>query len=86
MIFCDVPIPRKGSGINNNTYHFFGAESDVEMVDYVNRKLMHGRHRIWADVQSRIRIYILSSDLSNCKYDDFIAILDIVKRYITYNS
>lgn len=53
----------------------------METEEYINRKLSHGRHRIWADVQSRIRTYILSCDLSVFKYDDFITVLDIVKRY-----
>ncbi|CAK8673996.1 unnamed protein product [Clavelina lepadiformis] len=55
---------------------------EVETEEYINRKLSHGRHRIWADVQSRIRTYILSCDLSVFKYDDFITVLDIVKRFI----
>lgn len=53
---------------------------DHEVVEYVNRKLQHGHHRVWSDVQSRIRTYILSSDLSYFSYDEFIVILDIVKR------
>ena len=56
--------------------------TDAELLDFVNRKLAHGRHRIWADVQSRVKTYILSTDLSSFQYDDFISILDIVKRLV----
>jgi len=52
------------------------------MADYVNRKLTHGHFRVWSDVQSRIRTYILSCDLSQFQYDDFITVLDIVKRSV----
>nr|CAB3228148.1 coiled-coil domain-containing protein 132 [Phallusia mammillata] len=58
------------------------GDIDREVVEYVNRKLQHGHHRVWSDVQSRIRTYILSSDLSFFSYDEFIVILDIVKRFI----
>ena len=64
-----------------NKAFFYLVVTDSELIEYVNRKLAHGRQRVWADVQSRVRTFILSSDLSNFKYDDFITVLDIVKRY-----
>ena len=49
---------------------------------YVRQKLEHGRSRIWGDVQQKVRVYLLSTDLSYFKYDEFIQVLDIVNRYI----
>uniref|UniRef100_H2YKG0 Syndetin C-terminal domain-containing protein n=1 Tax=Ciona savignyi TaxID=51511 RepID=H2YKG0_CIOSA len=53
-----------------------------DVKSYVDGKLAHGRHRVWSDVQSRIKTFILSSELQGFKYDDFIMILDVVKRFI----
>nr|XP_009859546.1 syndetin [Ciona intestinalis] len=59
-----------------------GQLTDDDIKSYVNGKLAHGRHRVWSDAQSRIKTFILSSELNGFKYDDFIMILDIVKRFI----
>uniref|UniRef100_H2YKF8 Syndetin C-terminal domain-containing protein n=1 Tax=Ciona savignyi TaxID=51511 RepID=H2YKF8_CIOSA len=56
--------------------------STYDVKSYVDGKLAHGRHRVWSDVQSRIKTFILSSELQGFKYDDFIMILDVVKRFI----
>ncbi|XP_038176299.1 syndetin [Arvicola amphibius] len=47
---------------------------------YVRQKLEHGLTRIWQDVQLKVKIYLLGTDLSIFKYDDFIFVLDIVSR------
>ncbi|XP_069769751.1 syndetin isoform X4 [Narcine bancroftii] len=47
---------------------------------YVKKKLEHGLSRIWQDVQLKAKIYLLGTDLSNFKYDDFIFVLDIISR------
>uniref|UniRef100_A0A3Q1BQD6 VPS50 EARP/GARPII complex subunit n=1 Tax=Amphiprion ocellaris TaxID=80972 RepID=A0A3Q1BQD6_AMPOC len=58
------------------------AESDELMVDhsYVKKKLEHGLTRIWQDVQLKVKAYILGTDMSNFKYDDFIVVLDVISR------
>uniref|UniRef100_A0A1A7YT23 Coiled-coil domain containing 132 n=2 Tax=Iconisemion striatum TaxID=60296 RepID=A0A1A7YT23_9TELE len=58
------------------------AESDEVMVDrsYVKKKLEHGLTRIWQDVQLKVKSYILGTDMSNFKYDDFIVVLDVISR------
>uniref|UniRef100_A0AAQ5XI97 VPS50 EARP/GARPII complex subunit n=1 Tax=Amphiprion ocellaris TaxID=80972 RepID=A0AAQ5XI97_AMPOC len=57
-------------------------ESDELMVDhsYVKKKLEHGLTRIWQDVQLKVKAYILGTDMSNFKYDDFIVVLDVISR------
>ncbi|XP_067147787.1 syndetin isoform X2 [Apteryx mantelli] len=47
---------------------------------YVKKKLEHGLSRIWQDVQLKVKTYLLGTDLSNFKYDDFIFVLDIISR------
>ncbi|XP_006891534.1 PREDICTED: coiled-coil domain-containing protein 132 [Elephantulus edwardii] len=47
---------------------------------YVKKKLEHGLSRIWQDVQLKVKTYLLGTDLSIFKYDDFIFVLDIISR------
>ncbi|XP_048057520.1 syndetin isoform X1 [Megalobrama amblycephala] len=56
--------------------------SDESTVDrsYVKKKLEHGLTRIWQDVQLKVKAYLLGTDMSNFKYDDFIVVLDVISR------
>ncbi|KAM6959486.1 syndetin isoform 2-T2 [Aplochiton taeniatus] len=58
------------------------ADDSEEAVDrsYVKKKLEHGLTRIWQDVQLKVKAYILGTDMSNFKYDDFIVVLDVISR------
>uniref|UniRef100_A0A7N6AGH2 VPS50 EARP/GARPII complex subunit n=1 Tax=Anabas testudineus TaxID=64144 RepID=A0A7N6AGH2_ANATE len=58
------------------------THSDESVVDhsYVQKKLEHGLTRIWQDVQLKVKAYILGTDMSNFKYDDFIVVLDVISR------
>ncbi|XP_019946419.1 syndetin isoform X2 [Paralichthys olivaceus] len=58
------------------------AKSDELVVDrsYVKKKLEHGLTRIWQDVQLKVKAYILGTDMSNFKYDDFIVVLDVISK------
>uniref|UniRef100_A0A7M4FA69 VPS50 subunit of EARP/GARPII complex n=1 Tax=Crocodylus porosus TaxID=8502 RepID=A0A7M4FA69_CROPO len=57
-----------------------GAEETNFDRSYVKKKLEHGLSRIWQDVQLKVKTYLLGTDLSNFKYDDFIFVLDIISR------
>uniref|UniRef100_A0A3B3V2A0 VPS50 subunit of EARP/GARPII complex n=1 Tax=Poecilia latipinna TaxID=48699 RepID=A0A3B3V2A0_9TELE len=59
-----------------------GSNPDELTVDrsYVKKKLEHGLTRIWQDVQLKVKVYILGTDMSNFKYDDFIVVLDVISR------
>lgn len=35
------------------------------------------------DVQLKVKVYILGTDMSNFKYDDFIVVLDVISRYVS---
>lgn len=51
---------------------------------YIKQKLEHGLGRIWGDVQHKVKVYLLSTDMSYFKYDEFIQVLDIVNRYFLF--
>ena len=53
---------------------------------YIEQKLQHGLQRMWQDIQSRVRIFILASDTSHFKFDEFLKILDITNRIIEIGS
>uniref|UniRef100_A0A671RIV4 Syndetin-like n=1 Tax=Sinocyclocheilus anshuiensis TaxID=1608454 RepID=A0A671RIV4_9TELE len=62
-----------------------GAEGSDESTvgrSYVKKKLEHGLTRIWQDVQLKVKAYLLGTDVSNFKYDDFIVVLDVISRLI----
>ncbi|XP_071949997.1 syndetin-like [Antedon mediterranea] len=50
---------------------------------YIQKKLAHGLSRIWQDVQQKVKFFLLGTDLSFFKYDDFIFVLDIINRLIS---
>ncbi|XP_064115504.1 syndetin-like [Macrobrachium nipponense] len=59
--------------------------NDSEMENhcrYTKQKLEHGLYRIWQDVQAKVRTFILASDLSHFKFDDFLRILDVINKLI----
>ncbi|KAE8596232.1 hypothetical protein XENTR_v10016019 [Xenopus tropicalis] len=57
-----------------------GTEDTNFDRSYIKKKLEHGLSRIWQDVQLKVKTYLLGTDMSNFKYDDFIFVLDIVSR------
>ncbi|TRZ01836.1 hypothetical protein DNTS_004278 [Danionella cerebrum] len=57
-----------------------GSEESTVGRSYVKKKLEHGLSRIWQDVQLKVKAYLLGTDMSNFKYDDFIVVLDVISR------
>uniref|UniRef100_A0A8C2IDT7 Syndetin n=1 Tax=Cyprinus carpio TaxID=7962 RepID=A0A8C2IDT7_CYPCA len=57
-----------------------GADESTVGRSYVKKKLEHGLTRIWQDVQLKVKAYLLGTDVSNFKYDDFIVVLDVISR------
>lgn len=57
-----------------------GTEETAFDRNYVKKKLDHGLTRIWQDVQLKVKTYLLGTDMSIFKYDDFIFVLDIISR------
>ncbi|XP_053570024.1 syndetin [Bombina bombina] len=64
------------SDSNNTT----GDEETNFDRNYIKKKLEHGLTRIWQDVQLKVKTYLLGTDMSIFKYDDFILVLDIISR------
>lgn len=46
--------------------------------EYVDQKLLHGSSRIWQDIQTKIKTFLLACDFSDFKIDDFMQILSII--------
>ncbi|XP_060086337.1 syndetin-like [Ylistrum balloti] len=60
-----------------------GVDVDITLkMKYIRQKLDHGLTRIWQDVQQKVKIYILGTDMANFKLEDFIRVLDLVNRLI----
>uniref|UniRef100_A0A673FSR2 Syndetin-like n=1 Tax=Sinocyclocheilus rhinocerous TaxID=307959 RepID=A0A673FSR2_9TELE len=57
-----------------------GSDESTVGRSYVKKKLEHGLTRIWQDVQLKVKAYLLGTDVSNFKYDDFIVVLDVISR------
>nr|XP_023667621.1 syndetin isoform X1 [Paramormyrops kingsleyae] len=57
-----------------------GSDEPIFDRSYVKKKLQHGLTRIWQDVQLKVKAYLLGTDMSSFKYDDFIFVLDIISR------
>ena len=58
----------------------FSNEEHVINQSYIQQKLEGGLSRIWVDVQQKVKTYLLSTDSSSFKYDQFIQVLDVVNR------
>ncbi|GFU02066.1 hypothetical protein TNCV_837141 [Trichonephila clavipes] len=61
-------------------------DDSVNMDDfnqnYIHQKLEHGLLRVWQDVQQKVKGYLLASDISPFKFDEFIQILAHIQRLI----
>ncbi|KAJ6666675.1 hypothetical protein lerEdw1_020399 [Lerista edwardsae] len=71
---------RDQSASSSDGSSVMGTEESSFDRGYVKKKLEHGLSRIWQDVQLKVKTYLLGTDMSNFKYDDFIFVLDIVSR------
>ncbi|KAH9518838.1 Syndetin [Bulinus truncatus] len=58
------------------------TDSEVFHQRYVDKKLEHGKSRIWEDVQQRVKKFVMATNISGFKFDEFIYILDIINRMI----
>jgi len=51
--------------------------------DYVQRKLVNGLSRIWQDVQTKVRLLVISNEMNDVTIDQFIRIIGVVHQLIT---
>ncbi|GFT12422.1 hypothetical protein NPIL_469741 [Nephila pilipes] len=62
------------------------VDDSVNMDDfnqnYIHQKLEHGLLRVWQDVQQKVKGYLLASDISPFKFDEFIQILAHIQKLI----
>jgi len=57
-------------------------EEDEGVRQYCMNKLETGVGRVWQDVQSKVKAYVLASDLSQFSIDSFLHFLDLLHRLI----
>lgn len=50
----------------------------TEELDYVNQKLQNGAGRIWQDIQTKIKTFLLAFDFTGFKVDEFMQILSVI--------
>ena len=62
---------------------FHCTNDDDSDDEYVQKKLENGLSRIWQDVQTKVRLLIISNDVSDVNIDQFIRIIDVVHELIT---
>jgi len=64
------------------------SDSDAQKLEshlqkqYIEKKLESGLVRIWQDVQTKVRVLVQASNLSEFSIDSFICFLDIIHRLI----
>ena len=63
-----------------------GGDHFTHSFAYVKQKLEHGSARIWQDVQQKIKIFLLASDLSAYQFDEFMQVLRIGNMLIAVGS
>ena len=73
---------RKVNITSDNLPDTMDSDGNFNETNYVEQKLQHGLLRLWQDVQAKIRTFILASDLSHFKFDDFLKFLDTTNRLI----
>lgn len=49
---------------------------------YVEKKLSTGKMRVWQDVQTKTKIFVLANDLSSLGMDHFLEFMDVIHRLI----
>jgi len=57
-------------------------EEDSMLIQYTKNKLEAGLGRIWQDVQSKVKQFVLGSDLSQFSIESFLHFLDLLHRLI----
>jgi len=57
-------------------------EEDSMLIQYTRNKLEAGLGRIWQDVQSKVKQFVLGSDLSQFSIESFLHFLDLLHRLI----
>ncbi|KAF5276706.1 hypothetical protein FQR65_LT16233 [Abscondita terminalis] len=95
FITCLVDLCKSLFKIVLSYYHLrkWHLTSDCEVVSnlqidlednfnkqYIKQKLENGLLKVWHDVQSKISMLLLNSDLASYKFDQFLQILGVVHR------
>ena len=66
----------------HRAHHWAEGEQGEVVVAYCRNKLEAGVARVWQDVQSKVKQFVLASDLSQFSIDSFLHFLDLLHRLI----
>ena len=55
------------------------SSNDADRL-YIERKLANGKMRIWQDVQTKVRVFVLANDLSGLGIDTFLEFMDVIHK------
>lgn len=62
--------------VSHTLAFLFSTYSVLSISSLITPTCFHGQ-----DVQLKVKAYLLGTDMSNFKYDDFIVVLDVISRY-----
>ena len=57
-------------------------EETTLMRQHIEKKLENGSSRIWQDVQTKVRLLVIGSDVSELTIDQFLKLMDVIHRYV----
>ena len=55
-------------------------EESKLMRQYIEKKLASGSSRIWQDIQTKVRLLVIESDVSELTIDQFLKLMDVIHR------
>lgn len=61
--------------------HKLNEAADLNQ-EYVKQKLANGSSRIWQDIQTKIKTFLLAFDFTGFKVDEFMQILAVIHKYV----
>ena len=65
--------------VDGNSDGCDSGSSDADRL-YIERKLANGKMRIWQDVQTKVRVFVLANDLSGLGIDTFLEFMDVIHK------
>ncbi|XP_065583263.1 syndetin-like isoform X2 [Artemia franciscana] len=58
------------------------TSKSIDDTSYTEQKLNYGKSRVWQDIQTKLKDFLLSVDVSAFRIEELLSILDIIRRLI----
>ena len=70
------------SSSSSSIFYFQAAKnnSSEPSQDFLIQKLENGSNRLWHEIQQKVKILILETNMINFKFEEFIRILKVINR------